>query len=85
MAIAAYPRRVEGSVRKEAGARKRQRAARAEREAEAEAARAAEVRRLKNLKKAEIQDKCAPRPSEHQHMYALLDGCEQLVSPASRT
>ena len=48
---------IEGSVRKEDDRRKRQRAEKAERQAAAEEPRRAEVRRLKNLKKAEIEDK----------------------------
>ena len=48
---------IEGTVRKEDDRRKRQRAEKAERQAAAEEQRRAEVRRLKNLKKAEIEDK----------------------------
>lgn len=48
---------VEGTVRKEDDRRKRKRQEKAERLAAEEEQRRAEVRRLKNLKKAEIEEK----------------------------
>ena len=51
------PQQVKGTVRKEDDRRRRQRAEKAARQAEAEEQRRADVRRLKNLKKAEIEDK----------------------------
>ncbi|KAL4428120.1 hypothetical protein ABPG75_002209 [Micractinium tetrahymenae] len=56
-AIITYPRNVEGTVRKEDDRRKRKRQEKAERLAAEEEQRRAEVRRLKNLKKAEIEEK----------------------------
>ena len=51
------PPQIEGTVRKEDERRKKKRAEKAARQAEAEEQRRAEVRRLKNLKKAEIEEK----------------------------
>lgn len=48
---------IDGTVRKADDRRKRARADKAARQAAEEAARQAEVRRLKNLKKAEIEEK----------------------------
>ena len=48
---------MEGTVRKEDDRRKRKRQEKAERLAAEEEARRAELKRLKNLKKAEIEDK----------------------------
>ncbi|PSC75398.1 KRI1-like protein [Micractinium conductrix] len=56
-AIITYPRNMEGTVRKEDDRRKRKRQEKAERLAAEEEARRAELKRLKNLKKAEIEDK----------------------------
>ncbi|KAL4445294.1 hypothetical protein ABPG77_011119 [Micractinium sp. CCAP 211/92] len=56
-AIITYPRNVEGTVRKEDDRRKRKRQEKAERLAAEEEQRRADVRRLKNLKKAEIEEK----------------------------
>lgn len=56
-AIVTHPRQIEGTVRKEDDRRRRARAEKAARQAAEEEARRAEVRRLKNLKKAEIEDK----------------------------
>lgn len=52
---------IEGTVRKENDRRKRQRAEKAARLAAQEEERAAEMRRLKNLKKEEVNAKCAGR------------------------
>jgi protein KRI1 len=48
---------IEGTVRKTDDRRKKARAEKAARQAEEEEQRRAEIRRLKNLKKAEIQEK----------------------------
>lgn len=55
--LVTYPRQLEGTIRKEDDKRKRQRADKAARKEAEEEARRAEVKRLKNLKKAEIEDR----------------------------
>lgn len=54
--LQSFPRVIEGSVRRPDERRKRGREAKAARQAAEKEARLAELRRLKNLKKAEIQD-----------------------------
>lgn len=58
--IATFPRNIEGTVRKEESKRKRQREAKAEREDASKRQKEDEVKQLKNLKKREVQDTCAP-------------------------
>lgn len=55
--LVTHPRQLEGTIRKEDDRRKRQRAEKAARKAAEEESRRAEVKRLKNLKKAEIEDR----------------------------
>jgi hypothetical protein len=58
--IATYPRGAGEGLRREDTTRRSARQRKAERRAEQEEQRAAEVRRLKNLKRQEIQERCAP-------------------------
>lgn len=55
--LISHPRKIEGTVRKEDDKRKKQRAEREARKKAEEESRRAEIRRLKNLKKAEIEQK----------------------------
>ena len=58
--IRTYPRQIEGLARQEDSRRKRQRESKRVRQEEREEQRASEVKRLKNLKKQEVGDACAP-------------------------
>ena len=57
MELISHPRHIEGTIRKENDKRKRQRAEKEARKKAEQEAHVAEIRRLKNLKKAEIQQK----------------------------
>lgn len=69
--IATFPRRIEGLARQEDSKRKRQREAKRVREQERAEQRKQEVKRLKNLKKREVGDACAPTTAHRSSVFAL--------------
>lgn len=73
--IVTHPRTVEGAIRKEDDRRKKKRAEKAARLEEQEAQRREEVKRLKNLKKAEIDEKLRQVRAGAQSVWLLPDRC----------